>query len=216
MKRVLLTLSVLFIISLCSVSAVGAGNNYVSLNLGTAILSDSDLTEPGATAEAEFDTGWGFGAAFGYDYGKMRSEVRAEVEIAYRTHDLDSITVTSPVSDTVSTDGEITSLAFMLNGYYDFENSTSLTPYLTGGLGVAKVEIDSLSVTGPGGVTVAIGSEDDTVFAYQLGAGIGYAVSETVTADLAYRLFATTDPKFGVTKAEYLTHNISVGVRFAF
>jgi len=211
MKRVLLTLSVFFILSLCSVSAFGAGNNYVSFNLGAALLSDSDLTEPGATGEAEFDTGWGFGAAFGHDYGTMR----AEVEIAYRTNDFETITVTSPVSGTVSADGETTSLAFMLNGYYDFENDSSLTPYLTGGLGFAQVEVDSLTVTGPGG-TFAIGSDDDTVFAYQLGAGIGFAASETVTVDLAYRLFATTDPEFGDTEAEYLTHNISAGVRFAF
>lgn len=211
MKREFLTLSVFFILSLSSASAFGAGNNYVSFNLGPAILSDSDLTEPGATGEAEFDTGWGVGAAFGHDYGTMR----AELEIAYRTNDFDTIKVTSPISGSVSADGENTSLAFMVNGYYDFENPSSLTPYFTGGLGFAIVEVNSLSVTGPGG-TFVIGSEDDTVFAYQLGAGIGYAVSQTVTVDFAYRLFATTDPEFAGTEAEYLSHNASVGVRFVF
>jgi len=41
-----------------------------------------------------------------------------------------------------------------------------------------------------------IGSEDDTVFAYQIGAGAGYAVNKNITIDLKYRYFATEDPDF--------------------
>ena len=57
--------------------------------------------------------------------------------------------------------------------------------------------------------------EDDTVFAYQIGAGLGYKITPATMATLSYRYFGTSDPTFddGVDKieAEYKSHNIWVG-----
>ena len=99
----------------------------------------------------------------------------------------------------------------MVNGYLDFENQTALTPYIGAGVGVAKVSANDISIGG-----VALSDEDDTVFAYQLGVGIGYSVTESLIIDLAYKYFATEDPDFEGTKAEYGSHNILFGVRINF
>ena len=71
---------------------------------------------------------------------------------------------------------------------FDIKTNSEITPYIGGGLGVANVAIDNLSLS-MNGVTI-LGSEDDTVFAYQVGLGIGYEINDEMTADFGYRYFA--------------------------
>jgi opacity protein-like surface antigen len=60
--------------------------------------------------------------------------------------------------------------------------------------------------------------EDDTVFAYQLGVGTGYAVTETVTLDCKYRYLRTEDFSIegGDVEVASPSHSITVGIRVAF
>ena len=188
-------------------SAYSAEGPYVSGNIGFAMLSDSDLTDstaPGITLDMEFDPGFALGAALGYGFGKTR----IEGEIAYQKNDIDKI---GAFGVSLDASGDATALAFLLNGYYDFTNNSLFTPYVSAGLGFAKIEVNDFSISG-----MPIGSDDDTVFAYQIGAGIGYAVSEKVTIDVKYRYFATSDPEFDTTEAEFASHNFLLGVRVNF
>lgn len=124
--------------------------------------SDSDTTETGApaTLTTSYDTGWTLGAALGYNFGNTR----LEGEIAYQKADEDKASWAGVTSDAT---GDVSALSFLVNGYYDFTNSSAFTPYLSAGLGFAKIKWagDGYSV-------------DDTVFAYQVGAGVGYALSK--------------------------------------
>ena len=61
-----------------------------------------------------------------------------------------------------------------------------------------------------------VGTEDDTVFAYQIAAGGSLAVNDRLSIDVQYRYFATEDPNFDGLKAEYATHNLFFGLRFNF
>lgn len=54
------------------------------------------------------------------------------------------------------------------------------------------------------------------MFAYQVGAGVGYALTPQVTLDVKYRYFATADPDFDGTDMEYASHNIYAGIRLDF
>jgi opacity protein-like surface antigen len=207
----------IFIITGCamllSVSSIAysAEGPYVSGNLGIAMASDSDLSETGATGTMEFDQGFAFGVAAGYGFGSTR----VEGEIAYQKNDYDKLSINVPGVGSWSTDvdGDATSTAFLVNGYYDFKNNSSITPFIGAGLGFAKVDVGAISVPGFGTVTT---SADDTVFAYQIGAGVGFAVNEKVSLDLKYRYFATSDPDFEGTEAEYSSHNLYAGVRVSF
>jgi outer membrane autotransporter protein len=107
--------------------------------------------------------------------------------------------------------GDVTSLSFLANVYYDFVNSTPFTPYLTAGAGVAWLDVNDLAVAG-----MRVGDSDDTVFAYQFGAGVGYAINKNLTVDLKYRYFATEDPKFDGIDAEFANHNVYLGLRYNF
>ena len=201
---------------LCLSSDAYGGEKYVSGNLGLAMVSDSDVTVEGLTAmiefpmglKLEFEKGFAVSGAFGYDAGT----VRFEGEIAYQKSDFDKMTGSAGgVSVSLGLTGDMTFLGLLLNGYYDFHNDGAFTPYVTAGLGFASISINDLAIPSQG--VPSSGDEDDSVFAYQTGAGLGYAISEKTAIDIAYRLLCTADPEFEGVKAEFLSHNFLVGIR---
>ena len=171
------------------------------------------------------DTGLALGAAAGYDFGTFR----LEGEIAYQKNDLNKGRLDD--GTTLKFSGDISTLAFLVNGYYDFVNKSAFTPFITAGIGFARISWDASAdvidgvpdgndegprpavrqVSGNTGL-----SDDDTVFAYQVGAGVAYAVTDRVSIDLKYRYFGTSDPKFGDVKAQCSSNNIYLGVRYNF
>ena len=56
----------------------------------------------------------------------------------------------------------------------------------------------------------------DTVFAWQFGAGVGYALTKQWTLDFKYRYFDTDKPDFDRAEAELSSHNFTLGIRFDF
>ena len=82
-------------------------------------------------------------------------------------------------------------VAGFLNAYYDFTNSTKLTPYLMGGIGIAKNKIKysnadsdlhTSTISGP------IEFKSKNEFAYQFGLGASYRLIPNLDFDLGYRL----------------------------
>ncbi len=64
-------------------------------------------------------------------------------------------------------------------------------------------------------MTFPLSSDDsDWAFAYQIGAGIGYAINEKATIQAGYRYFGTDKLSFTKERAEL--HNVTVGVRYRF
>ncbi|MBA3030853.1 MAG: porin family protein [Desulfobacteraceae bacterium] len=151
---------------------------------------DFDFAE-GYVGDLEFDGGWVIGAAV----GTTIEPFRVEGELEYRRSNISAADV--PGEDTLAT----TSL--MLNGYYDFQTDSSLTPYIGAGIGWARHDISDADV-------------DDSGFAYQGTIGVAYALSDTMALDFAYRYFATADPDFEGLDASYDSHNLTVGLRFGF
>lgn len=211
MKKNLLIISVCVLMFFISSPAQSAEGLYAGGSLGLAMANDSDFTDPtlpGFTITTEFEPGWGLSGAVGYDFNNFR----VEGEIAYQKNDVDEV---SALGFSVDASGDMTALAFLINGYFDFVTNSPVTPYISAGIGFAKIEINDFNISGSG---LPSESDDDTVFAYQIGAGIGFAVNPKVTIDLKYRYFATEDPEFdefGV-ETEASSHIIYVGARFYF
>jgi len=202
---------------------------YISGDVGAAIKSDAATTDTanilGVSAsisgDLEFDTGSVVNGAVGYSLGAFR----LEGAISYQKNDLGTWNVTSVTAGgtTFSTTaipvplkGDISTLGFMINGWYDFDTGTKWVPFIGGGVGAAKINIDIESIAG----VATTYDESDTVLAYQLGAGIGYKLTPTVTANLSYRYFGTGDPEFddGTDKvaSEGGSSNIMVGISVRF
>ena len=171
---------------------------YVSGNVGAVWLEDTDIGDD--FGDVSFDTGFGITAAIGNAY---ENGLRGEVEFGYRTSDIDEFD-----SDfgSRSINGDVSTISLMINGYYDFMPKETICPFIGAGIGYANVEgdIDEL------------GSEDDNVFAYQVAAGVAFAINPQTKIDVQYRYFDTDDSGFDDLEAEYGTHNAMLGVRYSF
>lgn len=170
---------------------------YVSVQGGVAFLTDSDVDAGIRSTAMDFDPGYALGVAAGYKMGKYR----VEGEIGYQKNDVDG------ALSCRRTSGDMKAYSFLVNGYYDIATKTRFTPYLTAGIGVAKVDGDFNRIA----------HVDDTAFAYQVGAGVAYAVNKALAVDLKYRYMDTVDDLgFGNTNPEFSTHNVFLGLRYYF
>lgn len=222
-KSIQLVLGCVVLLLLAS-PVCGAQGAYVGGSIGFALLNDAGMTGPdlddtGVSMDIESKSGMALGIALGYDFG---NSVRIEGEYAYQKNDMDKLSASyEGVGVSLGLEGETNSSTFLVNAYYDFANLSAVTPYMSAGIGYSKVEAE---ITGLSGMEDLLeeeelemeGSEDDTVIAFQIGAGIGFAVSETMTLDAKYRYFATEDLDFEGVDVEHSSHNFYVGFRFGF
>lgn len=207
-KRIIIALCCLTPL-LFSATANSAEGPYLSANFGIAFPNDSDITDstlPGINMELSYDTGWIIGAAAGYGFRNFR----VEGELSYESNDIDKTSVLGVSFDST---GDVSCTALLVNGYYDFVNSSAFTPFISAGVGYATIDVNDYNITGAG---LPNYNDDDSVFAYQLGVGIGYAVNENVTIDFRYRYFATEDAEFDTTEVESSSHNFLLGIRYYF
>ena len=206
--------------TLCLAIAVLLGSNahaesYLSVNIGPAMLSDSDTTSTAnngtgrVTGDSSFDNGFDINGALGTSLGA----IRLEGEIAYRKNDWDTFAATTGTLDIT---GSFTSLSFMANGWYDFDIDPDWVPFLGGGVGMSLMNMEITSSNG----TPSSYDESDTVFAYQVGAGLGYKVSPKITISLSYRVFGTSEVEFvdptDTDTYDYRNHSVLLGVRHNF
>lgn len=191
---------------------------YFSANLGFAMPLDSETTdseEPGLVFDLGFDNDIAISGAVGL---RMES-LRAEAEISYQKNDLDKIGVTGITVDAsaLGISGNAKALTGLINAYFDFNTGSAFSPYITGGMGFSRVNFNaSIDIEDELGTL----DDNDTGFAFQLGAGVGYAVSDNVTLDLRYRYFSVPTLKYDTTESEteseFNSHNITGGVRISF
>jgi len=210
MKKSVLILIGFFFVAFPTI-CLGATDWYGSMNAGVTFVSDSDITynELGffGSENWEYDAGYTFGLAF----GKKMKQMRLEGEVSYESNEVDSVDgILIPSGYSIET----SLLNFMFNGYYDFKSGSVLTPYFTAGAGFSRVQADINLAS------IIDDKYDDTVFAYQLGAGVAYAMSEILTLDFRYRFLGTADPEFsypeGTAEAEIFSHNLTIGIHMAF
>lgn len=184
-------------------TATATAEPYVSASLGIGMPSDLEVDYGNLTIPAAFDSGIAFNAAVGYDFG----QARAELAIGYQEHGLGSIAgEEAEFWDDYGIDinnVEASALSVMANTYYDIElNGSPAEPYIMGGIGIASLDLDYF--------------EGETSFAFQLGAGIGYALTDNVTFDLGYRFLKPTGFELEGYDASIETHNIMAGIRYGF
>ena len=170
----------------------------------------------GATVKSEHDTGYKFGGVLGYHLDsaiRIEGELfLARAEIAQITNT--SIALPAPLSAVPIADvplnptGTAEQFGAMLNLWYDIETGSDWTPYVGAGLGLIRIDQGDLrydegrlvqavfaglaqaNIPLPGGgmlPPIPKPSATDTAFAFQLGAGIGYALTETATLNIGYR-----------------------------
>lgn len=162
----------------------------------------SEYTEPGYSFDAD-DQVMGGSIAIGTSVKTDNGAARVELE--YNQNEVAESTLFG-VAET-----EVETQSVMLNGYYDIDTGTKLTPYVGAGIGFAKVK-GIMSIPS----TQYYESMDDTTFAWQVGAGVGYAVTENVTVDAGYRYVDYGDISDYDVDIETTAHELYVGARYSF
>ena len=165
---------------------------YVGVDGGAMIVEDLalDIGTLNDAAVIDADTGYDFGGVVGYDFGGFR----LESEVSYREADTSSFTSTTPQITGGATTaraaggqydvaGDANALSFMVNGLLDFGDDDGLQGFVGGGVGVARVDVQTV-LGAPSYL-----DDSDTGFAWQALAGIRAPLSDSWDVGLKYRFF---------------------------
>lgn len=197
-----------------SVFAGGSSLRDVPAILQTAIGS-------GYHYSVESKSGYLLGGAFG---ASLNDYIRGEVELSHsrwKAHGY-SVSYMSSLGSVGTTSGEATgplSTTYLLaNVWFDLKNESMITPYVGGGLGLGWAKADAEI----NGGAVGLGGSDSG-FAYQLGGGVKFDLSEHLALDAGYRykvldnLSLKESAGTGDFKnVDFRSHNIQVGLTYKF
>lgn len=181
---------------------------YLGGAAGLGHTQDMDVDTATVDEDADMDHGFAGVVSFGYKYDEAW---RGEFELGYRRNDVDSVSGTS-----LNAGGDVDATTGMVNVLYDFENGSNFTPFLGAGIGAAHIDVD-----GTLGNTVSVIDDDDTVFAGQLIAGVGYKVTDSLDLTARYNFMAAPDVDVTAVngtrvESDYYNHAIMFGLRFHF
>ena len=211
-----------------------AQSNYFGLRLGAANMRESAMqaTNPRVTSitgVTPSSTGTAFSLALGRTYA---NRWRAEVEFTDRRTAKYTITSLGNSGGAFSGNNElrVRSWSLMANAYYDIPLNSSVGAYVGGGVGYANnAASGSQTFQNPPntgavqfGTTFPNGRTGN--FSWSLGAGLSFALSQTVSLEGGYRYTdlgryntaidtVNGDEKF---RARLNTHDLQAGLRFKF
>lgn len=183
------TLGLAVLLILAGADSARADGFYVGLQGGFNDVFEGDFNDDCAIiclaeAEATYEDGFIVSGAIGYgtSFG-----LRLEGEVTYRDNAFGPVEWTDAVRPT---SGDVTSVAAMGNLYYDFGPSV-VEPYIGAGLGFVNISYDDVrDANGP------LFGGDETVFAWQVLAGLGFDVALGTRLQFDYRALFTESASF--------------------
>lgn len=187
---------------------------YLGLNSGVSLAAGSAAnTSAAGNFNLEYGPGFQGNLALGYHLGRTSplGQGRLELELGYHRNPVDKVEFSD---GKFSASGEASVWSLLLNSYGEYVTKRPWTPYVGGGIGMARLSLAGVEV---GGTTVV--DDSATVFAYQLGFGTDYELSKSLILDFGYRFFGTakaelTDALGVAIDSEYQVHNLQIGLRF--
>jgi len=199
----------------------GDGGFYVSLFGGASFLNDvdTDVSLTGYDYDYSVDTKTGYivGGAMGM---RVWDPLRAEVELSYARWKAQSYDYKfGDFRTSGDASGHLSATYLLGNLWLDIPTDTAFTPYVGGGAGVAWVDAD----TSFNGTPLGYG-DGELGFAFQLGGGVKFDITENIALDVGYRFKGILDVDFedaGGTPADFknadlYSHNVQAGVMFSF
>ncbi len=197
-----------------SSSSVGSsGDWYVSVFAGGSSLQEVDTRYVAFGYTVEFDNGYVVGASVGRN---INESWRIEGELSHAQYDANAFAFLGGANAPASEGLEATYL--LANVWYDIPTSSKISPYVGGGIGIARLKGDVLFSNGFGFLP-----SDDTAFTYQLGAGINFPVSSRMTIDAGYRFKVTSKTQFtdrgggpDYVNSPIESHSLQLGLRMGF
>ena len=190
----------------------GAGFPLVSRS---PVFSNADIN----STSLDFKNSKNFNGAVGYQFGDMRTEIAiSSIGAKYKRF-------SQPNYYFIMTDylsGKIKANSLFINGYYNFDFSEMLTPYLGVGVGISKIK-NTLYHSGMydyiNGVysplPVFKANMGQTLPSYQLIAGTKLNLTGQLALTADYR-FLGTIKQMTASNAKLRNHSINIGLMFGF
>lgn len=148
----------------------------------------------------DLDRGFTVGGVVGshfFDY------LRAEVEASYARFDIDECI--EGTGKCAVTEGDVSAFYLLGNLWFDF-NLGSFSPYLGGGIGAARVDVD----------TSTFPDDNDWGFAFQAGAGVRFGLTDALQVDVGYRFKDVPDLSIDSLETDFQSHNAQIGLTLGF
>lgn len=188
-------------------------NPYVSGKLTYSDISynGTNVWKTGVGKDKLSDDVLGGSVAAGLSMMAPGGTVRGELEYNLNGEAKKSMGVTSA---NIPGEMKLRSQSLMLNAYYDINTNSAFTPYVGAGIGFAKVKAKLTS-------SVMNTNADSTKMAWQVGAGVAYALNDNVAIDLGYRYtdMGEYSKPLGVDntyKLDVHSHEVLLGARYSF
>lgn len=179
------------------------GKAYVTPKIGYGVgLVDNAYLELGGSKISLPDENENMflgGFSLGYDMGAIRSEAELLYSQIDVTYSMDSDGYFA------SDEYNVSILTGFMNIYYDIHTNTALTPYIGGGMGLSSVNMEYTSKLN--GQTFYNKEQRNNNFAWHIGVGASYEISDNMSLDLSYRYM-----DLGKYKIE--DNNLSLGLDY--
>lgn len=199
---------------LCGPAMAQHSGPYAGAFLGANSLTDAQASDNLGSFGLKFTPALQGSAVCGWEFepGNPLGEGRIELEYSRRRNPLDQVTF---VEGSVPGSGSLTTDSLLVNFFGVYHDKSRWSPYVGAGFGAAKIKAD-LQVTGQ-----PLSSDAAIVFAYQLGAGCEYALTDNLSLDLGYRYFGSSRPKFSEANGrdfelDYASHSVVLGLKVGF
>lgn len=187
---------------------------YLGLQGGYTWTQDLETEAGSYRYEADFEDGWTGIVEGGY---RLSNGLRAGLEIGYTSSTIGDIAGGPP--GRAGGAGDVTAMTYMGVIGYELNAIGPVRPYVSAGVGVATVKLDDAAdLFGPGETF----NDKDTGVAWQVGAGVAYAVSPNLDLTLGYRFLDTgiirvsQDGNGQRASFDYQNHTAMVGLRWTF
>ena len=183
------------------ISSNASAFDYQQYISGKLTYSDASHDISASSENMNFsDNLWGGSFAYGIRKGAIRTELEFNIKE-------DAEKRVDEIKNTVE------NKSVMLNAYYDIDTGTKITPYVGAGIGMSHLK--SSLKTNSGEV-----HESENNFAWQVGAGVSYALTDKVALDAGYRYSDDGDVEIKSSdfsmKNEAKSHNFLLGLRYEF
>lgn len=194
---------------------------YIGLQGAATFLHNADNSGSGVNITSQYKAGYDVSGIVGWNTGQ---DWRIEAEVGYRRNSLDKATITNDISlgplPPAAAHGHVSTTDVMGNVWYDFDMGNGWKPYVGGGIGWAHIKFNNVSAD-IGGNSTLLANDSTNVFAYQVGAGIGYELAPRTTLSLDYRFFGTATPTLHLVDgtsfdSQYRTNNVGLSLRYRF
>ncbi len=175
---------------------------YLKAEGGWSFGAETEVESPDTSFDLDDDVV--FGGGIGY---RFADNWRAELDVAYQSHDTDAD------GNAFIVGGDVSAITAMPVVYYDFNFGSPLKPFIGAGIGAARIDADYGVLNPP-----FENRSDDAqwALAWQGTAGVSYQATRNIALTARYRYLDAGNYDVGRAEADYRSHAVLAGLTFTF